>query len=47
MEDLPQTEEPEENLVPCSVCFNYIDTYWNPIIQCISCNLRVHKSIYS
>ncbi|ORY26560.1 BAH-domain-containing protein, partial [Neocallimastix californiae] len=46
MEDLPQTEEPEENLVPCSVCFNYIDTYWNPIIQCISCNLRVHKKCY-
>ncbi|OUM66835.1 hypothetical protein PIROE2DRAFT_40495, partial [Piromyces sp. E2] len=30
----------------CSICFDVIDTHWNPIVQCSLCNLRVHKCCY-
>jgi len=45
-ENLSQVEEsePEEIIVPCSICLDSYDTHWNPIVQCSICNLRVHKN---
>ncbi|ORX63235.1 hypothetical protein BCR32DRAFT_293253 [Anaeromyces robustus] len=47
-ENLQQVEEPEpeEIIIPCSICLDSYDTHWNPIVQCSVCKLRVHKSCY-